>query len=156
MTTQLPADLPSFDGHLAPRDEGPAQALRTHMRESLLAATAVTAGAATPAGIEATLLAVAACAACGGHCCRNGKDTAYLDAADLARVRRSVSHRTDDALVAAYVAAVPVEAYAGSCIFHTAHDCNLPREMRSQVCLRYLCWPLRDMFAAGAAAREGQ
>ena len=153
MDTQLPTDLPSFDGDLILVDRSRVQALSKRLQENLMAAAVVTTEAAAFSGIEPTQAAAAACAACRGHCCRNGGNTAYLDEAELARVRRSLPNLTRDELVAAYVAAVPLEAYAGSCIFHAAHGCNLPREMRSQVCLTYFCWPLKDMLAA--AARRG-
>jgi hypothetical protein len=91
--------------------------------------------------------AAAACAACGGYCCRNGRDSAYLDAAAIAGVQKKLPHLARDQLVATYVDAVPDKSFEGSCIFHTAHGCNLPRGMRSPVCLAYYCGPLKEWLA---------
>jgi hypothetical protein len=64
------------------------------------------------------------------------------------------------AAVAAYVARVPAATVPGSCVFHGADGCGLPREMRSDTCNRYLCDGLVELraelgrrAAAGAPAR---
>ena len=103
-------------------------------------------------------LAGGACAACGGRCCRAGADHAYLTAERL-RDGYLAAHpgaRARD-VVAAYLAFVPAATVAGSCVFHGAAGCGLPRALRSDVCNRYLCEGLvtlrRTLHARAAAGR---
>ncbi len=130
--TTLPADLPSFRGRLVPRDASRVKALVAHLRECLRDAPEQAgrrvARSAVPDADPA--IVAAACAQCGGHCCRKGGDDGFLDTDDLVRIRRAL-RLSARRLEAAYVAAVADMTYEGSCIFHGEHGCTLPREMRA-------------------------
>jgi hypothetical protein len=110
-----------------------------------------------PAGAEAAIQAAAnqeeaavlagACAACGGRCCRAGGDVAYLTAdtvGDFVDAHPGLDGRR---VAAAYLAHVPELTVPGSCVYHGAVGCGLPREMRSVVCNRFLCDGLVELRA---------
>jgi hypothetical protein len=147
-------ELPGFDAPLVPVVAGRREALAAHVRELLAdlktpARAARKAGPAPPAEMPEV---ATGCALCRGFCCRTGGNEAYLNPKTLARVWTERAHLTVDDLVAAYVDAVPDLAFEGSCIFHAADGCSLPRDMRSNVCHDYQCTPLRN----GLAARAGE
>jgi hypothetical protein len=86
----------------------------------------------------------AACATCRGFCCREGGDSAYLDANTLRRIRAERPALSPADLVELYAAAIPERSVEHSCIFHGEHGCTLPRELRSHTCNDYFCQPLRE------------
>ena len=90
--------------------------------------------------------AVWACTACGGDCCSKGGTHAYLDDETIARVARARRIRSRRSLAALYEVHLPEESHAGSCVFHAAEGCALPRELRSDLCNRFYCTPLRRLF----------
>ena len=150
--TPMPPALPSFKGRLVARDPTRVAAVAAFVRETLASAEEDATGAGARAATTAdTPGAAAACAVCGGHCCRKGGDSGYLDADDFVRIRRTFPRLTCQELEAAYVAAVADETYEGSCIFHAAGGCSLPRAMRSRVCIAYLCGPLQAAMATGVS-----
>lgn len=82
---------------------------------------------------------VAACANCEGKCCLRGGTRAYLDGD---AIRRFTILRPDgDArfIINAYCLRLPPATYRGSCVFHSANGCGLPRTMRSATCLNTVC-----------------
>lgn len=108
----------------------------------------------TPTSLDdASLLAV--CSTCRGACCKSGENHAYLTRAVLSRVKAEQRMANEASLLEAYLARVPKAARQGSCIYHGAQGCALPRSMRSETCNRYLCYPLkqlgRDFSSAGYA-----
>jgi hypothetical protein len=144
----MPPTLPSFKGRLVARDPARVAAVVAFVRETLASAEEDATGAGARAATTAdTPGAAAACAVCGGHCCRKGGDSGYLDADDFVRIRRLFPHFTDRQIEAAYVAAVADETYQGSCIFHSTKGCSLPRALRSRLCLAYYCLGLKDVIA---------
>lgn len=88
-----------------------------------------------------------ACATCRGYCCRNGGDSAYINAATIARVLAHQPELQHEDLVGAYVDALPSQSVSGSCIFHGNSGCTLPRDLRSQTCNDYFCGPMHQWFA---------
>lgn len=92
----------------------------------------------------------AACGLCGGWCCRNGGDDAYLDGANLARILHAQPGMTGLALRQYYLDRVPDETIFESCIFHTRGGCALAAEMRSEICNRYFCGGLAEFLARTA------
>lgn len=92
---------------------------------------------------DASLLAV--CRTCRGACCKAGEDHAFLTRAVLSRVKREQRMATDASLLESYLDRVPTDARAGSCIYHGAMGCALPRAMRSETCNRFLCLPLKQL-----------
>ena len=90
----------------------------------------------------------AACATCRGHCCRHGGERAYLGADRMQRhLAEHPEHGPDDVLNA-YLVHVGRHTIDGSCVYHGARGCTLPREMRSDTCNRFYCGPLHDLKRA--------
>jgi hypothetical protein len=94
---------------------------------------------------EATSFADA-CAACRGHCCRNGGNDAYLDENAIARAWARHPRLSKRGLMQLYLDAIPRQAFADSCIFHAEHGCSLPRSLRAPVSEAYLCGPLMRLM----------
>lgn len=92
---------------------------------------------------DASLLAV--CTTCRGTCCKAGENHAFLTRTVLSRVKKEQRIATDASLLAAYLDRVPKAAREGSCIYHGAQGCALPRAMRSETCNRFLCYPLKQL-----------
>ncbi|HEU4631582.1 MAG TPA: hypothetical protein VFS08_17640 [Gemmatimonadaceae bacterium] len=97
---------------------------------------------------EAAAVLGAACTRCRGHCCRRGDTHAYLSTATIRRYRAAHPEQGPAEVLAAYEAHLAGRSYRGSCVFHGAHGCTLPREMRSNVCNRFFCEGLRDFTDA--------
>lgn len=93
------------------------------------------------------------CRACRGYCCRHGAEHAHLNADDLKRRRDEFPGRTDADIADLYVGFAPRRAYRGSCIFHAATGCALPRQLRSTICQRFYCSPMDELRAR--ASGEG-
>ena len=57
-------------------------------------------------------------------------------------------------MTAAYLDRVGSRTYRGSCLYHQADGCALPREMRSDLCNRFFCKALlefqRDLPVSGS------
>ncbi len=92
---------------------------------------------------DASLLAV--CGTCRGTCCKAGENHAFLTRSVLSRVKREQRIATDASLLASYLDRVPQDARQGSCIYHGAQGCALPRAMRSETCNRFICYPLKQL-----------
>ena len=86
-----------------------------------------------------------ACATCGGHCCRNGSERAYISADTIRRVVRNEPGLTVNAVVARYLRRVGKTSHDDSCIYHGPTGCTLTREMRSDTCNRYFCGELAQL-----------
>jgi hypothetical protein len=99
--------------------------------------------AASPARPElegfAARVAQTACTLCGGSCCKNGSDDAFLDEGTLARVVEQRPQLDADSVLNLYLDKVPEIGVERSCIFHGRHGCTLDRSLRSDVCNGYLC-----------------
>jgi hypothetical protein len=151
MITWNEIELPGFEGSLSAVAPSRVQALASQLRTLVadLAAPEPVAGpsAPEPAPSGEGGKFAAACASCRGYCCQRGGDIAYLNAKTIAAIWNRLSHLSRDELVRAYIDAVPGLAFEGSCIFHTALGCNLPRSMRSHICLNYLCPPLKEALS---------
>ena len=81
----------------------------------------------------------AACANCGGKCCLRGGTRAHLDQDAICRTLQLHPKADTRLIVSAYCIYLPIETYRGSCVFHGANGCNLPRVMRSNACLNSIC-----------------
>ena len=79
------------------------------------------------------------CAVCRGHCCRQGITHAFQDVPSMRRIRDTFPQWADAELMAAYAERLPEVSYEGSCVYHTELGCNLPREMRSDMCNTWMC-----------------
>ena len=58
---------------------------------------------------------------CGGWCCWNGGDEAFLDDRTLARLRLTNPKITEQAIELIYLARVPEAVYQDSCIHEKPH-----------------------------------
>ena len=131
-----------------------AQAMSAEAAEARVSAGEV-AGAAIEGSLSPAMVG-AACAACRGHCCNDGGTHAFLKADSLVRVRaQHAESAADDAsvLVARYERHLPARHHRGSCVFHAAGGCALPRALRSNLCNRYQCDGLTRL--QGALGRAG-
>lgn len=86
-----------------------------------------------------------ACATCRGDCCTGGTDHAHMDEISLTRLWGEHGWRSAHDVIAAYASHLPRVHYKGSCIYHGAHGCALPRDMRADVCNRYVCSSLTQL-----------
>lgn len=94
---------------------------------------------------EPPMPAAGVCALCRGRCCRPGREFhGFVDRALLERwtVRHPGTTLADAAR--AYRRCLPRRHVAGSCAFHGARGCTLPREMRSDLCNAFRCDGLRQ------------
>ncbi len=79
------------------------------------------------------------CAVCGGYCCLSGGTNAYLRETQIARYTRSDRGVELEDMVRAYASYLPAVSFQESCVYHAAHGCTLPLEMRSDVCHSFCC-----------------
>lgn len=119
-------------------------AARDDARDPSAAAQSATQGVGTAAITSAppvtdhwdvAAVLAAGCATCRGECCTAGGTHAFLREDSLLRVRAQFfedGHAMDEAQLAAeYASYLPARHYRGSCVFHTANACALPRGLRS-------------------------
>jgi len=134
--------VPGYSGKLMRVPGARKRALRAHLRT--IVAEAMNRGTKPPPDKprlpeDVDRVVQDACAICRGHCCRNGGDDAYLDDATIGRVMSGQPAIAPARLLQVYVARVPSETYAGSCIFHGARGCCLDRALRSKLCNDFYC-----------------
>lgn len=150
---------PVNPGRVAPLPRARRRAFRAHLARviheaSRRRAAGVRVEAAPVPPLPAALDAVlgAACATCGGSCCRRGGERAFLAPETLGRwLDAHPEARTRDAL-GAYLAHLAPAPYEDSCVYHGAAGCTLPRAMRSDTCNRFLCGALAQIERACADA----
>ncbi len=108
-----------------------------------LVETTLTDGWREPKPLDAfqpqTQILEAACANCGGKCCLRGGTRAHLDQDAIYRTVQLHPKADTRLIISAYCSYLPIETYSGSCVFHAANGCSLPRVMRSNVCLNTIC-----------------
>ena len=92
-------------------------------------------------------LVAGACALCAGGCCRGGGERAYLSAEEVVRLRRSDPAMTPERMRAFFLDRLPADSVRGSCIYHGARGCGLPREARSDICNGFRCRGLSTLLA---------
>jgi len=109
-----------------------------------------------PVPAAASTLVRAACTSCRGWCCRHGEDHAFLRPATLRRYLKAHPELTPARALEEYLGRLPGESIAGSCLYHGAQGCTLPREMRSDVCNRYHCEELERLTVDVSAAQDRQ
>jgi hypothetical protein len=88
----------------------------------------------------------AGCRLCRGSCCRTGAEHAYLN---IKQIREFIGDHpelsAEEEVIDAYLSHVPELSIENSCIFHGERGCTLPREMRSDMCNRWLCPGLKKI-----------
>jgi hypothetical protein len=151
-------ELPGFEGQLTVVKPKRRRALAAYVRDFLAELPSPAAEESLPVAepTESSADAATACAVCNGHCCRLGGERAFLNRDAVAEVWSRLPHLSKEELVSAYLAAVPQRTFEDSCIFHGAHGCNLPRTMRSYVCINYMCSALEKLVAPASAANSIQ
>lgn len=85
------------------------------------------------------------CTSCRGHCCRQGEDHAFLSVGIMRRYTNQHPEKTADEVVNDYLQYLPAQSIEDSCVFHTDHGCNMPREMRSDMCNQFICYYLGEI-----------
>ncbi|MFO1424780.1 MAG: hypothetical protein U1F70_14235 [Candidatus Competibacteraceae bacterium] len=94
-----------------------------------------------------------ACACCQGFCCEGGGDRAYLTVETIQRIRVAHPGQRPRDILAAYLERVGHRTVEGSCVYHQADGCALPRALRADLCNRHFCKALvkfqRDLPATG-------
>lgn len=89
-----------------------------------------------------------ACACCRGSCCRGGAYThAYLGVETLQRYMTAHPDQQPRKVLARYMRHISAETCEGSCVYHRADGCSLPREMRANTCNEFYCGGLREFRA---------
>jgi hypothetical protein len=107
--------------------------------------------AAMPADGALDTLLASVCAVCRGFCCfYGGTRHAFLDADTLRAFRRRNPELDGTAAAKVYLDFLPEQHCVGSCLYHTAAGCKLPRAMRAHICNAYECPGLKDARRAYA------
>ncbi|MCV2369054.1 hypothetical protein [Roseateles oligotrophus] len=95
------------------------------------------------------------CAMCGGGCCTQGGNEAYLTASTVRRVMAEQPRlQSAGELMALYIDRLPSKVQAGSCINHGSQGCVLTRAMRSDICNNYACEALARLQYAQRQAKN--
>lgn len=130
------------------------RAFLAHLRDRIVEAEAhpgpVTVEPVPPGDAEGETFA-RACAACRGWCCLRGGAHAFIDAASLARIRRDHPGLTVDELEGLYASHLGDTHLDGGCVFQAEDGCRLPRTLRSDTCLTWLC---EDLVSARERWRD--
>lgn len=94
------------------------------------------------------------CGQCKGGCCIAGTNKAFVEAPLIRRVMDDNRSLRPMDIYHLYMDHLPNKSITGSCVYHTEKGCNLPRELRSDVCNGYLCDPLDQHHKASVASGE--
>lgn len=154
--------VPAATARLVNLPERRRRALRDHVN-ALIGQTAglpappppVEEPASPPTERESQVQAVLgrACACCQGFCCEGGGDRAYLTVETIQRYRAAHPGQRPRDILAAYLERVGHRTVEGSCVYHQAEGCALPRALRADLCNRHFCKALvefqRDLPATG-------
>ena len=155
------AVIPAATARLVKPPERRRRALRDHLNALLSQMAGLSAlplpaeEPAQPAKREFRLQAVLsqACACCRGFCCEGGGDHAYLTVETIRRYRAAHPDQRPRDILAAYLERVGPRTVEGSCIYHQANGCALPRAQRADLCNRHFCKALvefqRDLPMTG-------
>lgn len=149
--------VPAYRGRLAPLPRERRDAFDRHLKAIIDAALDERARLTEtkpvpPVSPALRNTARAACAACAGHCCSKGGDHAYLDDDTIRRLTRGRPELTRRRIRALYLRYLGEETFAGSCVFHGAGGCRLPRTLRADLCNAFYCNPLRRFLREHAGA----
>ena len=84
------------------------------------------------------------CIMCKGGCCCSGQEHAYLSTFNMRLLMDKKPEWTGEDIFNLYSEKISHEIMQNSCINNTAEGCALPRELRSDVCNSYYCYPLAE------------
>ena len=83
---------------------------------------------------------VQACSTCKGFCClKGGEKYAYQDVNNMLHFMQNTINKDSKAIIQEYLDYIPAQSYKNSCVYHTEDGCNLPRNMRAEICNKHLC-----------------
>jgi len=86
------------------------------------------------------------CACCKGSCCQSGGLThAYLTVETIRRFLTAHPDQRPRDVLAAYLSHLGNQTYSGSCVYHQAAGCSLPRAMRADICNQFFCSGLLEL-----------
>lgn len=94
------------------------------------------------------------CRLCRGHCCVAGGTHAFLTISTIRRVFANQPDLSPMQVFEAYTSRIPEKSVEDSCLFHGQFGCTLPRDMRADMCNRFLCRDLQDMRLAMAESNQ--
>ena len=143
--------VPAYRGELRKLPHGRRHAFLRHLRNIIQEATepAPSSSSSQPElPMRLRVIASAACACCGGHCCSRGAEHAYLDDTTIRRVAAAHPTLTPRTVARLYREHLPATSFVGSCVFHAAQGCSLPRALRSDLCNSFYCNPLKRFIQA--------
>ena len=86
-----------------------------------------------------------ACATCRGNCCTRGGTHAFQTLDTLERWFELHPEATVDDCRDAYFAHLKPNSIEGSCVFHGAGGCELPRDWRADMCNTWICHSLQQL-----------
>jgi hypothetical protein len=154
--------IPAATARLVNLPERRRRALRDHVNALLSQAAELPAPpppveppAPPPTERESRLQAVLgqACACCKGFCCQGGGNRAYLTVETIRRYQATHPDQRPRDILAAYLEPAGHRTVEGSCVYHRADGCALPRALRADLCNRHFCKALvefqRDWPATG-------
>jgi hypothetical protein len=82
----------------------------------------------------------AACIACQGDCClQGGTRHAFVKKELIDYFRWRDPQAGPETIIAAYLAQLPEQSISGSCVYHGAQGCTLPRDLRANICNSFQC-----------------
>ena len=88
----------------------------------------------------------ATCMACRGYCCLKGAAThAFLSPESIAFYRHLHPEASAEEVKNAYASRLPEQSIEGSCVYHGARGCVLPRTMRAEICNQWQCSDRLDL-----------
>lgn len=87
-----------------------------------------------------------ACAVCRGDCCSQGGDHGFIQVETIIDYMARHPQRRPRDILHDYLSQLGKKTYDGSCVYHTASGCSLPREMRSHICNGFLCKGLNQIL----------
>ena len=86
------------------------------------------------------------CATCRGSCCEAGAHHAFLNPEQIQKQMRRHPELSPDDMLEHYVLRLPSRSYVDSCVYHAERGCVLRREERSEICNRYYCAGLSELW----------
>ena len=88
------------------------------------------------------------CGTCKGSCCAPGAmNAAFIDLPLLERTRALLRLTSIEETIQHYAGMMPRQHVKGSCYFHGAGGCSIPRSQRSNTCNSYRCHALRSLLS---------
>jgi hypothetical protein len=95
-------------------------------------------------GDELALLAHA-CTTCGGYCCHQGRDHAFLDVDTIRRYMAEHPEQRPRHVLENFLSHLPNRSHQDACVYQSVTGCALPRGMRADLCNAYYCPSLGDL-----------